>query len=57
MRSRDGLPDYETGAAVFLWKKCLYSERVYSGAAYDIVVFSIQIYCLHIRLHMQRPGG
>jgi len=24
---------------------------------YDIVVFSIPIYCLHTWLHMQRPGG
>ena len=27
MRTRDGLPDYETGVGVFLWNKCFHSEE------------------------------
>jgi hypothetical protein len=36
LRSRDGLPDYETGAAVFLWNKCFHTEGVYSGGGREV---------------------
>ena len=34
--SHDGLPDYETGPAVFLWNKCFHTKGVYSGGGREV---------------------